>query len=59
MTQHILLAGATGMLGSQIARQLLDQPDARVRLLLRSPNEAGKKDALKSFARTRRGVRRR
>lgn len=49
MTQNILLAGATGMLGSQIARQLLDQPDARVRLLLRSPNEAGKKDALKSL----------
>jgi uncharacterized protein YbjT (DUF2867 family) len=49
MTQNILLVGATGMLGSQVARQLLDQPDARVRLLLRSPNDAGKKDALKSL----------
>jgi uncharacterized protein YbjT (DUF2867 family) len=47
MTQNILLAGATGMLGSQIARQLLDQPDARVRLLLRSANDAAKRDALK------------
>lgn len=47
MTQNILLAGATGMLGSQIARQLLDQPDARVRLLLRSGNDASKKEALK------------
>jgi uncharacterized protein YbjT (DUF2867 family) len=35
MTQTILLAGATGMLGSRIAYHLLDQPDARVRLLVR------------------------
>ncbi len=35
MTQTVLLAGATGMLGSQIARHLLDQPDARLRLLVR------------------------
>lgn len=49
MTQNILLAGATGMLGSQIARRLLDQPEARVRLLLRSPNDADKKEALKSL----------
>lgn len=47
MTQNILLVGATGMLGSQVARQLLDQPDARIRLLLRSSNDASKKDALK------------
>jgi uncharacterized protein YbjT (DUF2867 family) len=47
MTQNILLAGATGMLGSQIARQLLDQPEARVRLLLRSPNDPSKQAALK------------
>lgn len=47
MTQHILLVGSTGMLGSQVARQLIDQPDTRVRLLLRSPNDASKKDTLK------------
>ena len=35
MTQTLLLAGATGMLGSQIARHLLDQPEARLRLLVR------------------------
>lgn len=35
MTQTILLAGATGMLGSRIAHHLLEQPDARVRLLVR------------------------
>lgn len=45
MTQTILLAGATGMLGSQIARHLLDQPDARLRLLVRS-GDAGKRAAL-------------
>lgn len=32
MTQNILLVGATGMLGGQIARQLLDQPKGRLRL---------------------------
>ena len=37
--QPILLAGATGMLGSHIARGLLDQPDARLRLLVRSGNK--------------------
>lgn len=46
MTQTVLLAGATGMLGGRIARQLLDQPDARVRLLLRSLAGSGRKDAL-------------
>ena len=35
MTQTVLLAGATGMLGSRIARHLLDQPGARLRLLVR------------------------
>ncbi len=45
MTQTVLLAGATGMLGSQIARCLLDQPDARVRLLVRG-GDAGKRAAL-------------
>ncbi len=40
MTQTVLLAGATGMLGSQIARRLLDQPGACVRLLIRSGDTA-------------------
>jgi uncharacterized protein YbjT (DUF2867 family) len=45
MTQTVLLAGATGMLGSQIARHLLDQPEARLRLLVRGA-DAGKRAAL-------------
>ena len=45
MTQTVLLVGATGMLGSQIARHLLDQPDTRLRLLLRG-GDAGKRAAL-------------
>ncbi len=36
MTQTVLLAGATGMLGSQIAHHLLQQPEARLRLLVRA-----------------------
>lgn len=48
MTQAILLAGATGMLGGRIAHYLLEQPDARVRLLIR--NITGKKQALDPFA---------
>ena len=36
MTQTVLLAGATGMLGNRIARYLLDQPRARLRLLVRT-----------------------
>jgi uncharacterized protein YbjT (DUF2867 family) len=35
MTQTVLLAGATGMLGSRIAHHLLEQPEVRVRLLVR------------------------
>ena len=35
MTQTVLLAGATGMLGSRTAHHLLGQPDAKVRLLVR------------------------
>ena len=35
MTQTVLLAGATGMLGRHIARRLLDRPEARLRLLVR------------------------
>ncbi len=37
MEQTVLLVGATGMFGSRIARHLLDQSEARVRLLLRGP----------------------
>jgi len=43
MAQTVLLAGATGMLGSRIAHHLLKQPDARVRLLVR---DAGKSKAV-------------
>ena len=39
MTQTILLAGATGMLGSRIAAHLLDLPGARLRLLARAPSD--------------------
>ena len=35
MTQLVLLAGATGMLGRRIAHHLTREPDARLRLLLR------------------------
>ena len=48
MKQTILVAGATGMLGSRIAHYLLDQPEARVRLLVR--NVAGKKELLDPLA---------
>lgn len=47
MTQAILLAGATGMFGSQIARNLLRHPDARVRLFVRHSEDAKKRAALK------------
>ena len=49
MTQTILLAGATGMFGSHVARHLLDRPDARLRLLLRSGDDAKKNKALDSL----------
>ncbi len=45
MTQTVRLAGATGMLGSQIARHLLNQPEAHLRLLVRG-GDAGKRAAL-------------
>ena len=48
MTQTILLAGATGMLGGRIAHYLLEQPDARIRLLVR--DITGKKHSLNHFA---------
>ena len=35
MTQTVLLAGATGMLGGRVAVHLLRQPEVRVRLLVR------------------------
>ena len=46
MTQTILLAGATGMLGGRIANHLLNTSDARLRLLVRSVNEARLKPLL-------------
>ncbi|MEJ7710494.1 MAG: hypothetical protein WKF84_11660 [Pyrinomonadaceae bacterium] len=51
MTQTVLLAGATGMFGSQIARHLLDQPQARVRLLARGGETADKRAAPRPAAR--------
>lgn len=48
MTQTILIAGATGMLGSRIAHHVLLQPNVRVRLLVR--NLSDKKDALNAHA---------
>ena len=49
-TQTVLLAGATGWLGSRIAVHLLDQPDVRLRLLLRpgTLDDAQKKASLNS-----------
>ena len=41
MATAVLVAGSTGMLGHQIARHLLDQPDTDVRLLLRPPAPGG------------------
>jgi uncharacterized protein YbjT (DUF2867 family) len=46
MTQTILLAGATGMLGGRIAAHLLDLPEALVRLLVRSSGDAKLKPLL-------------
>lgn len=39
MSQSILLAGATGMLGSQIAAALLEQPQTRIRLIVRDGSD--------------------
>jgi uncharacterized protein YbjT (DUF2867 family) len=49
MTDTILLAGATGMLGSRIAHHLLALPDTQVRLLVRDPS--GKQAALEPLVR--------
>ena len=56
MTTTVLLAGATGMLGNRIAAHLLDQHDADVRLLLRTPapTDRIKLEAVESL--TRRGA---
>ena len=47
----VLLAGGTGMLGTHIARRLLDS-DARLRLLVRdaAPRDAGKRALLDNLA---------
>lgn len=45
MTQTVLLAGATGMLGGHIARHLMDQPEARIRFTVRG-NDGTKRAAL-------------
>ncbi len=50
MIQTILLVGATGMLGSRIAHHLLEQPDARVRLLVRSSSDKKLKPLLDAGA---------
>ena len=47
--QTILLVGATGMFGSNIARHLLDMPDARVRLLFRPSADGKKQQAMKAL----------
>ncbi len=47
MTQTILLAGATGMLGSRIASHLLEQPETKVRLLVRDLENSAKQDTVK------------
>ena len=46
MAQTVLLVGATGMLGGRIAHQLLAQPAAHLRLLLRPNGAADKKEAI-------------
>ena len=40
MNQTVLLLGVTGMLGSHVAAHLLAQPDSRLRLLVRSADDA-------------------
>lgn len=39
MSQTILLAGATGMVGSRVAHHLIQQPDVRVRILVRGGHD--------------------
>jgi uncharacterized protein YbjT (DUF2867 family) len=47
ITQTVLLVGATGMFGSRVAHYLIQQPDARVRLLVRAADSADKLATLK------------
>jgi uncharacterized protein YbjT (DUF2867 family) len=49
MTQFVLLAGATGMLGGHLARHLLLQPDARLRLLVRDAHDPKKASVIRSL----------
>jgi uncharacterized protein YbjT (DUF2867 family) len=49
MTQTVLLAGATGMLGTRIAHHLLNEPDAKLRLLVRNSHKNEKRAALESW----------
>ena len=39
MTQTVLIAGATGMLGERVAHYLVDEPDVRVRLMVRGSRQ--------------------
>ena len=50
VTQTVLLLGATGMLGSRVAAHLLEQSDARLRLLVRSADDAKLKTLLDAGA---------
>jgi len=49
VAETVLLVGATGMFGSHVARHLLDQPAARVRLLLRTTEGADKNPVVAPF----------
>ena len=49
MVQTVLLAGATGMFGSRVADKLLERPNAKVRLLVRSTEKNGKRDVIAEF----------
>ena len=49
MRQTVLLVGSTGMLGSQIARNLLISNNTGVRLLVRKDNEAKSGALVKEF----------
>lgn len=49
MTDTILIAGATGMLGSRIAANVLKNGDSRVRLLVRDTDTPERSEALQSM----------
>lgn len=49
MTQKVLLAGATGMLGGRIAHHLLDHPETRLRLLVRDLDKKQQTAALQDL----------